>query len=324
MTNYQACSPIAFLVFNRPHTTQKVFAEIAKARPPKLLIVADGPRPTHPDDPDKCAQVRSIVSEIDWDCEVLTNFADSNLGLRKRVSSGLDWVFEQVEEAIVLEDDCLPDPTFFQFCDKLLDKYRHDERVMSISGTNFQRGLRRTDDSYYFSRYLHIWGWAAWRRSWQHYDVQMSLWPNLRDGGWLKDILNDPWAERYWAKIFQRTFADEISTWDYQWTFACWVQGGLNIIPNQNLISNIGFGPDATHTVEANEMADTAILPIDFPLRHPATMIRDSRADQITQKYHYDPLPFWKKVTNKLQSVVLSRLQAVLESGVRSKHGKKR
>lgn len=320
MANYQVCSPIAFLVFNRPQTTQQVFAEIAKARPSKLLIVADGPRPTHPDDADKCAQVRKIVTAVDWECEVLINFADVNIGLRKRISSGLDWIFEQVEEAIVLEDDCLPDPTFFQFCDELLDKYRHDERVMSISGTNFQRGLPRTGASYYFSHYLHVWGWASWRRAWQHYDVDMSIWPDVRDGGWLEDILNDPWAERYWAKLFQRTFVNEINTWDYQWTFSCWVQGGLNIVPGENLVSNIGFGPDATHTIGASALAGRATFPIDFPLKHPVTMIRDTQADWITQKYHYDPLPFWKKITGKFRSVVRSYLRTALVPGMHSNH----
>jgi len=321
MADYRVHSPIAFLVFNRPQTTQRVFATIAKAKPPKLLVVADGPRSTHPDDADKCAQVRKIATAVDWECEVLTDFADVNIGLRKRISSGLDWVFAQVEEAIVLEDDCLPDPTFFQFCDDLLDRYRHDERVMTITGANYQRGLRRSTDSYYFSRYPHIWGWATWRRAWQHYDVRMSAWPKVRDEQRLSDILNDPWAERYWTKLFQRTFTGEINTWDYQWVFACWLQSGLSIIPNENLVSNIGFGPEATHTVGISELANMSVQSLGFPLRHPVTMIRDTHADRITQKYHYDPLPFWKKITGKFRSVVRSRLRAVLVPGT---HGELR
>lgn len=161
MYDFQLKTPVAFLIFNRPDTTRRVFAEIAKARPPKLLVVADGPRADHPDDVEKCAAVRAIIDGIDWDCKVLTNYSDINLGCKRRVSSGLDWVFDTVEEAIILEDDCLPHPAFFRFCEEMLNKYRDDKRIAMISGDNFQFGRKRTEYSYYFSRYPHIWGWAS-------------------------------------------------------------------------------------------------------------------------------------------------------------------
>ena len=151
-------TPVAFIIFNRPDTTKRVFAEIAKARPPKLLVIADGPRADHPADVEKCAAVRAIIDGVDWDCEVLKNYSDVNLGCKRRVSSGLDWVFDTVEEAIILEDDCLPHPTFFRFCEEMLEKYRDDKRIAMISGDNLQFGRKRTGYSYYFSRYPHIWG----------------------------------------------------------------------------------------------------------------------------------------------------------------------
>src|SRR5665648_587346 len=169
MSNFQLKTPVAFIIFNRPETTRRVFAEIAKARPTKLLVIADGPRATHPDDAEKCAVVRAIIDGVDWDCEVLKNYSDVNLGCKRRVSSGLDWVFDTVEEAIILEDDCLPHPTFFRFCEEMLAKYRDDKRIAMISGDNFQFGKKRTEYSYYFSRYTHIWGWASWRRAWDNY-----------------------------------------------------------------------------------------------------------------------------------------------------------
>lgn len=312
MITWKLNAPIAFLVFNRPETTRRVFDAIAAARPSKLLVVADGPRPTHPGDAQKCAVVRAIIDQVDWDCQVLTNYADTNLGLRRRVSSGLDWVFEQVESAIILEDDCLPHPSFFRFCDELLERYCHDERVMTISGTNYQRGQRRTTDSYYFSRYPHIWGWATWRRAWQLYDVRMSTWAKVYNEQWLSDILNDPWAERYWSRQFQRVFTGEVNTWDTQWTYGCWTQGALSIIPNENLVSNIGFGPGATHTLSINEFANMSASPVEFPLRHPVTMIRDARADRVTQQYVYDSIPLWKKIADKMQLIVKSRVRSLL------------
>jgi hypothetical protein len=185
MSNYQLRTPVAFIIFNCPETTDRVFEQIAKAKPSKLLVIADGPRENSPGEAERCAAVRSIIDNVDWDCEVLTNYSDVNLGCKRRIASGLDWVFDTVEEAIILEDDCLPDPTFFRFCDELLEKYRDDERITMISGDNFQFDRKKTDSSYYFSRDPHIWRWASWRHVWKNYDVDMQLWPEIRDGGWL-------------------------------------------------------------------------------------------------------------------------------------------
>ena len=248
-------TPIAFIIFNRPDTTAKVFESIRKAKPSKLLVIADGPRLDKIGEAEKCVETRKIIEGVDWECEVITNYSDVNLGCKIRPSSGIDWVFEQVEEAIILEDDCLPEHTFFAYCEELLEKYRYDTRIAAISGTNVQSGQRRTNDSYYFSRYMHVWGWATWRRSWQNYDIKMKQWPIVRDGDWLQDILTDKLAIKNWQETFQRVYDGEIDkAWDYQWVFACWIQSGLIISPNINLISNIGFGPGATHTFNKSDL----------------------------------------------------------------------
>jgi hypothetical protein len=279
MPNYQLKTPVAFIIFNRPETTKRVFAEIAKAKPPKLLVIADGPRADYPNDVEKCAAVRTIIDGVDWDCEVLTNYSDVNLGCKRRVSSGLDWVFDTVEEAIILEDDCLPHPTFFRFCEELLERYRDDKRIAMISGDNFQFGRKRTEYSYYFSRYTHIWGWASWRRAWDNYDVDMKIWHEIRDGGWLRDLLEDKKSVRYWKKIFDKVYQGKIDTWDYPWVFVCWMNSALTIIPNVNLVSNIGFGSEAVHTTKRNKFAEMKTEYMDFPISHPSYILRDSKAD---------------------------------------------
>ncbi|GAG00965.1 unnamed protein product, partial [marine sediment metagenome] len=254
------------------------------------MIVADGPNKERRGDNEKCLETREIIEKsIDWSCEVMMNYSPVNLGCKIRVSSGLNWVFSNVEEAIILEDDCLPHPTFFRFCEEMLAKYWGDERIMVISGNNFQLGRKRTEYSYYFSRYVHIWGWASWKRAWQNYDVEMRLWSIIRDNGWLEDILNDARAIKYWTDIFQSVYQGDIDTWDYQWVFACWVQNGLSILPNVNLVSNIGFMPGGTHTDNAkNKYANLRSEAMDFPIQHPPFVIRNGHADNFTQQTHYN------------------------------------
>jgi hypothetical protein len=275
-------TPVAFLIFNRPDKTARVFAEIARARPPKLLVVADGPRENRAGEREACLATRAIIERVDWPCEVLTNYAESNLGCKARVSSGLDWVFNQVEEAIILEDDCLPHPTFFPFCEELLERYRTDERVAMICGTSFQKN-RSSNYSYYFSRHTTVWGWASWRRVWQHYDVEMKLWPELRQTSWLSDLLVNRVAVRYWRGIFDMMYEAEVersNTWDYQLFFSWWVRYSLAVTPNVNLVSNLGFGEGATHTREAlKTMAEIPVEAIELPLRHPPYIHLERKVD---------------------------------------------
>lgn len=304
MNEFKLTTPVVFIIFNRPEPTRQVFSQIRNAKPSKLLVIADGPRSNRPEDAEKCDAVRAIVEQVDWDCQVMRNYADTNQGCRNRVASGLDWVFSMVEEAIILEDDCLPHPSFFRYCQEMLERYRTDNRIMTLSGNNFQYGQRRTEYSYYFSRYALLWGWATWRRVWQYYDVEMKLWPEIRDGSWLFDILGSTRANivdnqchfdirgsiraiQYWHNIFAYTYAGRIDTWDYQLVFASWLQNGLHIIPNANLVSNIGFGPEATHTKKVTRCANLPATAIEFPLQHSTFVVRDVLADDYIQATHF-------------------------------------
>jgi len=282
MSEWQLNTPVAFIIFNRPDTTARIFAEIAKAKPSKLLVVADGPRKDRVGEAEKCAETRAIINQVDWPCEILTNYSEVNLGCKRRVSSGIDWVFGQVEEAIILEDDCLPDQTFFRFCQEMLERYRNDQRVGMISGDNFQFGTKRSDASYYFSRYNHIWGWASWRRAWKFYDVSMKLWPQFRDDKYLDYFFADKNIKNYWLTAFEATHSGKIDTWDYQWVFASWANNMISIMPNVNLISNIGFGANATHTVADSIFSSMPVEPMIFPLRHPDGIYVNVKADKFT------------------------------------------
>lgn len=275
------------MIFNRPETTLRVFEEIRKAQPPLLLVVADGPRMGHPTDSEQCAAARAIIDQVDWDCDVRKNYSEINMGTRQRGSSGVAWVFQEVEEAIILEDDCLPHATFFQFCEELLQTYRDDNRIGHIGGVNFQFGRKRTPYSYYFSRYNHIWGWASWRRAWKGYDLELTLWPKVKEEKWLRDFLGDPSLVGYWTNVFEKVYQHRIEAWDYQWTFHCWTQNQLSIVPNTNLISNIGFGEDATHTVKRSKFHLMETEPVIFPLSHPPSVSRDPMADRYTETHHH-------------------------------------
>ena len=275
--------PVVFMVFNRPDLTARVFEAIRAARPEKLLVIGDGPRPDHPQDTANCAAVRAIVEGVDWPCEVLKNYSETNLGCGVRVATGLTWAFSQVEEAIVLEDDCLPHPSFFLFCAELLQRYRDDERVMHITGDNFQNGWMPSGGaSYYFSRFNHVWGWASWRRAWKHYDFQISHWPRVRQDDLLAAVFAENRGRRYWMRIFDGLLQVR-NTWDYQWTFACWLHGGLTATPVRNLVSNIGFREGATHTKGPAPWAEMPVFPVHLPLVHPLGMSVELAADRRVQ-----------------------------------------
>jgi len=280
-------TPVVFLIFRRPDLTARVFETIRQAKPKKLLVIADGARPDKLGEAEKCAETRAIIDRVDWDCEVLKNYSDVNLGCKKRVSSGLDWVFSEVEEAIILEDDCLPHPSFFSYCENLLDYYRDDERIMAISGDNFQDGNQRTPYSYYFSKYNHCWGWATWRRAWKHWHFNPEKWIEFRDTGLIKFICDDSYEEKYWTQVFNTLFLEgKPNTWDYSWTFACWSQSGLTALPNVNLVSNIGFGSGGTHTFGDSPLANMAVEDIG-EITHPPFVVRHIEGDLYTFDYHY-------------------------------------
>jgi hypothetical protein len=263
-------TPVALFVFNRPETTRRVFEAVSNVRPPKLLLVADGPRAGKAGEAEACRQVREILGRVDWPCEVFTNFAENNLGCRERMISGLNWVFSLVEEAILLEDDCLPDASFFRFCEELLEKYRGDSRIAYISGDNLVGRYGKPADSYYFSQIGGIWGWATWKSEWERYDRHLSDWPELKKRGMLEEIFEDPRAVRFWTDIFDAMHEDRgPDTWDYQLLYTGLKSNSLTVIPSVNLVANIGFGDGATHTTEADPRFILPAQSMDFPLRHP-------------------------------------------------------
>lgn len=300
-------TPIVFIIFNRPDKARETFAAIAKVRPKKLLVIADGPRSRIPGEDFLCQQTRQIIDGVDWDCEVLKNYSDINLGCRERLASGLDWAFENVPEAIILEDDCLPAPSFFQFCNELLAYYRDDERVGMISGDNFQNGVRRGGGDYYFSRYCHIWGWATWARAWKKYDVHASTWPQLKSDDWLKSLGFHGSENRFWTRAFDRVYSKSLNTWDYQWTLSCWLNNMVSIIPNVNLISNIGFDDQATHTTSESIYAGMATGDLQFPLKHPTHFAINQDADFASSKSMFSASRL-KRAFNKMQSLFGVRL----------------
>lgn len=303
--------PVVLIIFRRPRQTERVLRAIAQAQPRQLFVVADGPRPDRPQEVQACAATRAVIDQVDWDCEVIKNYSEVNLGCGERPATGISWVFDQVPEAIILEDDCLPHPSFFQYCEELLEKYREDERIMHIAGSNFLSGARKTPFSYYFSCLNNGWGWATWRRAWRYFDHQCKLWPMLKDTSWLTDILEDERAVEVWRREFEYANRDPAynrGVWDFQWTFAVWANSGLSILPKENLVSNIGCCEDATHTVSAMDVrANLPTVEMGFPLMHPPNVLR---ATEVDRKAIQEMLPGFVQPVNSGRNLhrVVSRL----------------
>jgi len=297
---------------------EKSFGAIRAQRPSKLFIIADGPRPGNTSDIENCRQARAIVEHIDWPCEVFRDYADQNLGCKLRNKTGIDWVFSQVDQAIILEDDCAVHPDFFRFCDELLEKYRDDERVSVITGDNFQNGHKRGDASYYFSKYNHVWGWATWKRSWLLNDSDIAFWPECKSSDAWRNLHSDPVERRYWDHILDTVHAGKFeSTWAYPWSASVWCRGGLTATPNVNLVINIGLGPEGTHTTMLPTEDWMAVKDLG-PITHPDLVQQDLEADRYTFDHVYGGIWLrkqWrkrylnpKKIVGKVIRVLRSRL----------------
>jgi hypothetical protein len=274
---------VALIIFRRPELTARVLDAVARVKPRTLLVIADGPRPDHPQDRELCSETRAVIDRVDWECDVIKNYSDVNLGCGRRPASGISWAFDQVEEAIILEDDCVPHPTFFLFCEELLERYRDDARVMHIAGSTYRRYPIRTPHSYFFSQWNGAWGWATWRRAWRYFDPAVRLWPQLRETSWLTDLLESDGAVRFWANAFSGAYEREgdIDYWDHQWTFACWANSGLSITPRVNLVSNLGCSADGTHTLSENDpIGDIPMNEMTFPLAHPPNVLQNRAIDR--------------------------------------------
>lgn len=300
-------TPIALIIFNRPRLTRALFEQIARVRPRQLFLIADGPRESRAGEAELCEEVREIVSAVDWPCEVRKDFAEQNLGCKRRVVSGLNWLFEQVEHAIILEDDILPDPSFFRFCEEMLERYRDDDRVSMVTGFNIGADEAKTRDSYYFSALTHIWGWATWRRAWKHYDEHLSAWPAAKRSGALRRVFREPSAWRYWTPILEGMHRGVgPNTWDYQWMFTNILREGLAVTPCVNLIENVGFGADATHVTDSSGAPKVRVGQLSFPLSHPAEVVASQDLDAIDQRlseWHRPALPV--RAVRKLGRVLL-------------------
>jgi hypothetical protein len=263
-------TPVVLCVYNRPLFVHQVVKTLRSVRPSHILLVADGPKDDDPVDRIKCDEVVHLVKgTLNWPVHIEFNVSPVNIGCRKRLQTGLAWAFDRVEEAIVLEDDCVPHPSFFRFCNALLEHYRSDPRVALISGSSFLIEAKHAPASYFFSRYPLTWGWAGWRRTWELYDADIDAWDWLRETTWLSELLTDPVAIAYWRWIFDQVRRG-FNTWDYSMTFSCWRANALAVHPYRNLVRNIGHGEDATHTSERNSIfAKMRTHEVKFPLVHP-------------------------------------------------------
>lgn len=279
-------TPVVFIVFNRPGLTARVFERIRNAKPSKLFIIGDGPRPDRTDEAENVSKVREFIANaIDWECQVEFDYSDTNLGCRHRVASGLNRVFEKAEEAIILEDDCLPDPTFFRFCSEMLTRYRSDPAVMHISGTNLAAPDKPTD-RYRFSHHPWIWGWATWRRAWQLNDFDMASWDERKDV--LKSSFSSAWEAQYWISIFSSSKANlaKANTWGFPWMYTCRSLKSLCVTPCCNLIQNLGIGVDSTHMQDDMAHLNFGTFPIRFPLKNSRHRYIDRFIDEkITRIY---------------------------------------
>lgn len=294
--NYVCNVPVVILAYNRPEMLRRVLDAVKLVRAKQVLVVIDGPNRKKGEDEDKRREeervvaVRQVALDPGWTCALRFTVADHNMGLRRRVTSGLDWVFENVERAIILEDDCVPDPSFFQYCEELLDKYADDERIMTIGGTTYVSNPDIIRESYFYSRYMMCWGWATWRRAWQLHDDAMTQYPGMRDDGWFEYTFNDPAESKYWSFDLEHVYESAIESWAYRWLFSVWCNSGLNILPRHNMISNIGFTPDATHTKDVNDpRADMPRTPMTFPMEHPSSVMRNVIADAAHARSYQKP-----------------------------------
>lgn len=300
--------PVLLITFNRPEETEQVLKAIQGWDISTLYVSSDGPREGHPTDTELCQRTRALALTAGENHQIRTMFNETNLGCGRAVAQAIDWFFEHEEAGIILEDDCVPHSDFFRFCEGLLDCYAMNETVMMISGSNFLCELPLPLNSYTFTRYPRIWGWATWRRAWEHFDFDMTDWPILRESRWLKGICKGHRStERYWKKIFDTMSRGGIDTWDYQWFFAIWKANGISVIPPLNLIDNVGFGPNATHTSEIPDWYQrTPRGSLEFPLDPPVVVASNPRVDRLMESHIYQTrLPLQRRIIRSLKWRVL-------------------
>jgi hypothetical protein len=277
----QAHTAVLFLVFNRPNQTKQVFEAIKSARPERLYVAADGPRTHKAGEEEQCRQTRAIATAVDWPCKVTTLFRDDNFGCGAAVSQAISWFFQHEEEGIILEDDCLPHQDFFPFCETLLARYRDEPRIATIAGTHFLPSQLAIDHSHYVSKYFQMWGWATWRRTWAKYDYNLRGMPDAEWHELFRRVHPIPLEAGYWTAVLNTLKVEGIDTWDFQVFFSCWRAGANHVMPGRNLVSNLGYGPDATHTAFESPMANLTAHPLKIPVGEEVPIEPDPRIDNL-------------------------------------------
>jgi hypothetical protein len=310
----QISAPVLFMIFNRPWETRKTLASIREVRPRQLYIACDGPRRTKPGERETVEHLRKeVLHQIDWPCDVKTLFRTENLGCKQAVIGAITWFFSEVEEGIILEDDCVPVPSFFWFCEILLDRYKNDTRIWHITGDNFQQQPISENADYFYSKYPHIWGWATWRSRWLAYDGDLTLFSAEQAEKIFKTTFGHRFLVDYWVKIMKRIHAGEVDTWDYQWMYTVWKNKGLTVAPNKNLITNIGFNQLATHTRnETPGLSNLKAEDIPIPLRHPSFVSPDIQADEWIGRNLYREPSTMERVIHKIRVLLKPKLQAAI------------
>ena len=304
---FKLTTPILFLVFNRPEATKTVFEEIKKAKPTTLFISSDGPRTNYPAEKEVVLKIRKdLLASINWPCTVKTLFREKNLGCKYAASGAIDWFFDNVEQGIVLEDDCLPSQGFFKFCQKILNKYKDDQRIMHVSGTNVE-GVSSTNETYFFTKVYNAWGWATWRRAWKLYDIDVKQWPKFKKEGWMRDFSRSYLDSVENIRGMDNIYNNKLDTWDYQWVFSCMLNNGLSIIPKVNMIKNIGFDEKGTHMdrFDKNKLLELRTLPL--PFKENNFMIE-------SRHYHHSAARFFHKgrIAKKILKILIKIKKTVL------------
>lgn len=290
--------PVVIIFFNRPDLLKKCIDQVRKVAPNKVFLVADGPREGNHSDQEKCQEAKEVARRsVDWPCQIFENFSETNLGCGQRPATGISWAFEHVDRAIILEDDCMADPSFFAYCENLLEYYSETPEVMTISGTN--NGIHSGKESYYFSNIPLIWGWATWRRAWKHFDYSMTGSEDLPTTELAKMFDDNSIADQWKDKIQRHKNRRDV--WDFCWTYASLKRNGMSIIPNKNMVSNIGFGDDATHT---GNIRVAPLQAIKLPLIHPEAVSTSPKIQRKLYLKTYHPTNWKRVIKRKIRGIL--------------------
>ncbi|CAA6696221.1 MULTISPECIES: hypothetical protein [unclassified Lentimonas] len=302
-------TPILLIIFNRPKQTRALIDALRPVRPTKIYVAADGPRLNREGEAARCVETRAVIDTIDWPCEISKDYAKENMGCGPRPATAISWIFQHEESAIILEDDCIPNPSFFPFCSELLEKFKDDQRIMQICGSNHVDEHLEINESYLFSNYPLCWGWATWKRAWDLFDYDMATWPEYQKRNMLQNIVQSRKEIEYWDNNIANVFEGDQSVWDVRWLFSIWSNHGLSVIPKSNLISNVGFGTDASHTFNYDDRHnDRKTNSVNFPLIHPTPVCPNVEHDNLLEDTFYVKPPWYQFIKTSIKCIVPIKL----------------